>query len=101
MISVFFPNDEVEEVSFLPPVDELLAGMIRPPYHLHIRGRIIRHEMNDISGRSGREKLVETDKNGGTFCPNLIHLVIWEGLETSSMKFSNLLLEHLGRVRGS
>src|SRR5439155_19462075 len=99
VISVFLPNDEVEEVAFLPPIDELLAGLIHPPNHLHIRGRIIRHEMNDISDRSGREKLVETDKNCGTLCSDLIHLMIWEGFETASMKFSNLPLEILLRLR--
>src|SRR5947208_16861415 len=98
MISVFLPNDEVEEVAFLPPIDELLAGLIRPPNHLHIRGRIIRHELNDIFDRSGREKLAETDKNRGTLGSARTHLMIREGFEPASRKLSNLPLDILLRL---
>src|SRR6267378_4173443 len=57
--------------------------------------------MNNISNRSCREKLVQMDKNCGTFGPYLIHLMVRKGFETSNVKFSDPLLESLGCIHRS
>src|SRR2546422_10364858 len=50
-----FPDDEMEQVSFLPPVHETLACPLRPNDHLNIGGRIIRHQMDHLAYWYGRQ----------------------------------------------
>src|SRR6266705_5639860 len=56
-VSLFFPHDEMEEVSLLPPVTEHMTSLVRPPHHLHVGGWIICNEMNNVSDENCREKL--------------------------------------------
>src|SRR2546422_1040483 len=61
-LSRHLPDQEVEQVPFLPFIDDRLSGLVRPPDHLDRRRGIVRHEVDDspdLDPRDGRADRTE------------------------------------------
>src|SRR5712692_9579678 len=86
-------DEEVEQRSFLPLVDNGLPRLVRPPNHLDRRCRVVRHEMDHVPDRNLGEQFVELDQDGGAFDSDFKHLIIRTGCETPNSQRGDLLLE--------
>src|SRR5437867_4019495 len=64
-LSRHLPDQEVEQVPFLPFIDDRLSGLVRPPDHLDRRRRIVRHEVDDGPDLDPREQLVQLREDLG------------------------------------
>src|SRR3989442_8681220 len=78
-----FPDEKVKQVSFPAFVDDRVSSLVRPPDHLNRRGRIIRHEVDDLADPNLGQQFVQLEENRGALDPDLEHLVIGEGRETA------------------
>src|SRR5207249_2535734 len=52
-------DEEMEQVPFLPLIDDGLSGLVRPANHLDRRRRIVGHEMDNGPNLDLREQLVQ------------------------------------------
>src|SRR6058998_1824070 len=99
-LSRHLPDQEVEQVPFLPFIDDRLSGLVRPPDHLDRRRRIVRNEVDDGPDLDPREQLVQLGEDGRTLDADLEHLVIGERGEASNPQGRNLFREEQTRVGG-
>src|SRR5437870_12799285 len=76
-----FPDEEVEQVPFLPLIDDRLSGLVGPADHLDGRRGIVRHEVDDAPDLDPREQLVQLREDRGTLDADFEHLVIGECCE--------------------
>src|SRR5947209_20223957 len=68
-----FPDEKVKQVSFPAFVDDRLASLIRPSDHLDRRGRIIRHEVDDLAVPNLGQRSVKLYETRGALDPHHGH----------------------------
>src|SRR2546422_6427074 len=93
-----FPDEEVEQVPFLPLIDDRLSGLVGPADHLDGRRGIVRHEVDDAPDLDPREQLVQLREDRGTLDADFEHLVIGECCEAPDTQRGDLFRETVVRV---
>src|SRR2546428_2600444 len=88
----------MEQVPFLPLIDDRLSGLVRPPDHLDGRRGIVRYEVDHAPDLDSREQLIQLREDRGTLDANLEHLVVGECGETPDAQRGDLFREAVMRI---
>src|SRR5881409_185500 len=96
--SLHLTDEEVEQVPFLPLIDDRLSRLVRPADHLDGRRGIVRHEVDHAPDLDPREQLIQLREDRGTLDANLEHLVVGECGETPDAQRGDLFREAVMRI---
>src|SRR6266542_5980569 len=94
-------DEEMVEGAFLPRLEDRLVRPVGPPHHPDRGGRIVRHEVYDLSRLDAVDEIVELRQYGGALRPDLDQVVIRERGKATDVQRPNLVREPIPHgVRG-